>query len=325
MISPSSVAFPLKTGSIRSAAGLAISYVECKGTSDGSTTLFIHGLDSSKQTFRDIQQNNLSTPSIAIDNRGCGKSDLGNPHLFSPDALVEDVKCLVKSNPLLHNNPFVLVGHSMGGRIAISYAAKYPNDISTLVIEDMDIKRRRVISIDNGKNNGMVKYEGCSFIDSFDEERAIKFDRRQETLERMKSELKRIGYPSETIEKWINEGRIYQEKDCSYYSDVNPAFRALCYRKIFDSNNGEESWNTIAQHIQNGKYKFKINIMVAGIGSVCGEGSINDMQRIIHNAEEGGEKSCLSVKTYPQGTHSIHNSARDDFMSDLRAIIDSAR
>jgi len=318
MISPSSVAFQLKTG-IRSAAGLAISYVECKGTSDGSTTLFIHGLDSSKQTFRDIQQNNLSTPSIAIDNRGCGKSDLGNPHLFSPDALVEDVKCLVKSNPLLHNNPFVLVGHSMGGRIAMSYAAKYPNDISTLVIEDMDIKRRCVID-----NNGMVKYEGCSFIESFDEDRAIKFDRSQETLDNMKSELKSIGYPKETIEKWISEDRIYQEKDGSFHSDVNPAFRALCYRKIFDSNSGEESWNTIAKHIK-GDNKFNINIMVAGIGSVCGEESINDMQRIIHNAEEVGEKSCLSVKTYPRGTHSIHNSSRDEFMTDLKAIIDSAR
>ena len=322
MISPSSVAFQLKYGSIRSAAGLANTYVECKGTNNGPTTLFIHGLDSSKQTFKDIQQNNLSTPSIAIDNRGCGKSDLGNPHLFSPDALVEDVKCLVKSNPLLHNNPFVLVGHSMGGRIAMSYAAKYPKDISTLVIEDMDIKRRCVI--DNG-NNGMVKYEGCSFIDSFDEERAIKFDRSQETLDSMKSELKDIGYPNETIEKWINEGRIYQENDGSYYSDVNPAFRALCYRKFFDSNNGEESWNTIAKHIQNGEHKFNINLMVAGIGSVCGEESINDMQRIIHNAEQGGEKSCLSVKTYSQGTHSIHNSARTEFMTDLKAIIDSAR
>jgi len=128
---------------------------------------------------------------------GCGKSDLGNPHLFSPDALVEDVKCLVNSNPLLHNNPFVLVGHSMGGRIAMSYAAKYPNDISTLVIEDMDIKTRCVI--DNGSNDGIVKYEGCSFIQSFDEERAIKFDRSQETLEKFKLELKSIGYPNETI------------------------------------------------------------------------------------------------------------------------------
>ena len=322
MISPSSVAsFQLKPGSIRSAAGLAIKYIECKGTIDGPTSLFIHGLDSSKQTFQDIQQNDLSTPSIAIDNRGCGRSDLGNPHLFSPDALVEDVKCLVESNPLLHNNPFVLVGHSMGGRIAMSYAAKYPNDISTLVIEDMDIKRRCVI---DNSNNGMVKYEGCSFIQKFDEDRAIKFDRRQETLDCMKSELKSIGYPNETIEKWINEGRIYQEKDGNFYSDVNPAFRALCYRKIFDSNNGEESWNTIAKHIQNGENKFNIHLMIAGIGSVCGEESINDMQRIIHNAEQG-EKSCLSVKTYQQGTHSIHNSARDEFMSDLKAIIDSAR
>ena len=120
--------------------------------------------------------------------------------------------------------------------------------------------------------------------------------------------------------KWINEGRIYkeeEEEEGTIYSDVNPAFRALCYRTIFDSNNGEESWNAIANHLQNnGKEEaLKIHLMVAGIGTVCEEESIKEMRQIIPD---------LSVKTYPKGTHSIHNSVRDEFMADLSVIISNA-
>ena len=303
----SSEAFQLCPKNIQSSAsGLSISYVECNcdsNNSSGPTTLFIHGLDSSSHTWRDIQTS-LSTPSIAIDCRGCGKSELGEPNSFSPDGLVEDVKSLVKSHPLLQNNRrFVLVGHSMGGRVAMSYAAKYPKDVSDLVIEDMDMKRRSVAS---------------NFIQNFNEEKAIKFERRHNTLDSIKKELESIGYPQDMYTKWINEGRIYkEEEDGTIYSDVNPAFRALCYRTIFDSNNGEESWNTIANQLQNnGKEEaLKIHLMVAGIGTVCEEESIKEMRQIIPD---------LSVKTYPHGTHSIHNSVRGEFMADLSVIISNA-
>jgi pimeloyl-ACP methyl ester carboxylesterase len=47
----------------------------------------------------------LATPSVAVD----------------VDALVEDVKTLVDAHPVLRRGRFVLVGHSMGGRVAINF------------------------------------------------------------------------------------------------------------------------------------------------------------------------------------------------------------
>lgn len=317
--SHSSSAFQLKSGSIISANNLSISYVECKGETSGPATLFIHGLDSSAHTWRGVQQS-LATPSVAIDCRGCGKSSLGSPNEFSPDALVEDVKTLVNSHPLLCDNRFVLVGHSMGGRIAMCYAAKYPNDISDLVVEDMDIRRRSVQS---------------NFIQNFDEVRAIAFGRGHETLDSLKKELERIGYPSEMYSKWIDEGRVYEDKSddskYNYWSGVNPAFRALCYRTIFDSDSGEDSWSAIAKNLQqevengNEMSSAKVHLMVAGIGTVCDEESLEDMSKSISIKVQEGKHSTLSVKTYADGTHSIHNSAREEFMEDLGQIINSAR
>jgi len=194
----------------------------------------------------------------------------------------------------------------MGGRIAMSYTAKYPDDVLALVVEDMDTRRRSVDS---------------NFIKNFDEERAIAFARSHDKMSSVKNELEKIGYPPDMYSKWIQEGRIYEEKD-KVWSDVNPAFRALCYLTIFDSDSGTDSWKAIAtnirQHIDNGKgeERTKVHLMVAGIGTVCDDASLQEMREDIPSVEE---------KVYEQGTHSIHNSARDEFMSDLAQIINNAR
>ncbi|KAL7547258.1 hypothetical protein ACHAWF_010580 [Thalassiosira exigua] len=303
----------LKAGKIVSSANLSISFVESYGNEkcDGPTTLLIHGLDSSSQTWQGVQRS-LSTPSVAIDCRGCGRSELGDPNKFSPEALVEDVKSLAQSHPLLSGKRFVLVGHSMGGRVAMCYAAKYLDDVSALVVEDMDIRRRSVRS---------------NFIQNFDEEKAIAFKRGHETLDSVKKDLENIGYPSDMYSKWIDEGRIYEDKSGSgsrFWSDVNPAFRALCYRTIFDSTSGVDSWFAIADNLeqksQNKATNAKLHLMVAGIGTVCDEKSIDEMRNCI----PGGSASALAVKTYPDGTHSIHNSAREEYMADLVQIINNA-
>ena len=247
-----------------------LAYVESLGSngnasspgddSSAPTTLLVHGLDSSSHTWRGVQQS-LSTPSVAIDCRGCGRSALGDPELFSPEAIVQDVKKLVNSHPLLKDKKFILVGHSMGGRVGMCYTAAYPEDVSALVIEDMDTRRRSVES---------------NFIPNFDAQRAIAFDRRHYSLDSIRKSFGDIGYPAEMLEKWIGEGRIYEAEDNGndtkiYWSDVNPAFRALCYQTIFDSNSGTESWSAIADYLKEKdghdepKSIMSIHLMVAGI------------------------------------------------------------
>ena len=110
---------------------------------------------------------------LSIDQRGCGLSPLGDPNDFTPDALVEDLYAVLANHPLFRIEPttsekdgqgetakptairpFVLVGHSMGGRIAMSFAAKYPELIVSLVIEDMDIRKRMLCDIRSSIRRG---------------------------------------------------------------------------------------------------------------------------------------------------------------------------
>lgn len=67
-------------------------------------------------------------------------------------------------------------------------------------------------------------------------------------------------------------------------------------------------------HLLHKDNHISVHLMVAGIGTVCDDASIQDMQ------ESMGD--LLSVKTYPRGTHSIHNSVRDEFMADLLQVIE---
>ena len=302
-ISPHSL--PSRGRSLPPASGpIDLAFVENQGSGDGPTTLLIHGLDSSSHTWRGVQEC-LSTPSVAIDCRGCGRSELGDPQEFSPDAIADDIKRLADKHPLLKDNKFVIVGHSMGGRVGMSYTAKYPGDVAALVVEDMDTRRRSVQS---------------NFIPHFDEAKAIAFDRQQRSMNRLRDAFGEIGYPSDMIEKWIGEGRVYgvevkerNGKGRRVWSDVNPAFRALCYRTIFDSDCGTEAWSTIANHVKRTDNGIGLYLMVAGIGTVCDDASIDNMKKTMGD--------CLSVKTYSEGTHSIHNSARNEFMADLKEVI----
>ncbi len=89
-------------------------------SSSAAPTLFLHGLDSSSHTWRNIL-NGITTPAVALDLRGCGSSDLGNPNDFTPDAIVEDIQEFVSNHEYFQRDQdslggtkkMVICGHSM--------------------------------------------------------------------------------------------------------------------------------------------------------------------------------------------------------------------
>lgn len=69
----------------------------------------------------------------SYDRAGMGYSDPEPPH-FSLRNLAADLHALVHAAPIA--TPFVLVGHSMGGGLALLYTELYPQDVSGLVLID---------------------------------------------------------------------------------------------------------------------------------------------------------------------------------------------
>jgi 2-succinyl-6-hydroxy-2,4-cyclohexadiene-1-carboxylate synthase len=71
---------------------------------------------------------------ILLDLIGHGKSD--HPLIidyYKTESLVEQIKTIKER--ILPNTKIILLGYSMGGRAALSYAVKYPDDIKGLILE----------------------------------------------------------------------------------------------------------------------------------------------------------------------------------------------
>ena len=70
---------------------------------------------------------------IAPDLRGHGDSEWAKGSSYSQTDHVYDLTCLIKSAGL---EKAVIVGHSMGGMVGLTYAGTFPENVSRLVVLD---------------------------------------------------------------------------------------------------------------------------------------------------------------------------------------------
>jgi pimeloyl-ACP methyl ester carboxylesterase len=101
----------------------------------GDAFLLLHGFTGSKLDFHDqlgwfTAQHRVLTP----DQRGHGESsNFGHPDAYSFDILVEDLRgCL----DALDVQRCHLLGHSMGGMVAMRFALRYPERLTSLILMD---------------------------------------------------------------------------------------------------------------------------------------------------------------------------------------------
>jgi pimeloyl-ACP methyl ester carboxylesterase len=110
------------------------------GPHDAEAVVLVHGLG--KPAARDWSQ---LIPALAqryrvyaIDLPGFGHSDKGN-HLYSPDNFARVLEEVLQKHAPIEKRvqrPFILIGHSMGGPVALAYVAAYPQRVSRLVLVD---------------------------------------------------------------------------------------------------------------------------------------------------------------------------------------------
>jgi len=70
---------------------------------------------------------------VAIELRGHGRSEAPRDGRYDLDALADDVAAVADR---LELRRFVLVGHSLGGGVALAYAARHPQQVAALLLAD---------------------------------------------------------------------------------------------------------------------------------------------------------------------------------------------
>jgi pimeloyl-ACP methyl ester carboxylesterase len=115
------------------AATSAVSYFDRPGR-DGAhpTIVFVHGLGNGAENFAAMYEEPALVDHrlIAMDLPGCGESPYPADRALSIDDLVDLLEAFVEERV---PDPFVLVGASMGGLIALLYAERRPERVAVFV------------------------------------------------------------------------------------------------------------------------------------------------------------------------------------------------
>jgi len=136
--------------------------VRLAGPETAPTVVLVHGLGDKASTDWDGLSSDLARQYrvLRYDLPGFGQSSKGN-QAYTPDNYVRSLRALIDRN--VRARPFYLVGHSMGGAIALRYAAQYPQDVKALVLAGVPaILHRSVYS------KHMVAYGLRGLVPGFD-------------------------------------------------------------------------------------------------------------------------------------------------------------
>ena len=282
-------------------------------SSQRATAVLVHGLDSSKETWAGVLADLAAAgyPAIAYDLRGHGESPLGEPDEFGPAALASDVLAAVHAAGI---SRCVLVGHSMGGRIAmraaaIEAASAGPSTLKAVVIEDMDISPRTAPELSAEKRRDVAAWGDSDGAPG----------RKFASWEQCRAALLPWYDADEArVDSWRGK-RVRSHPDKSWWSDINPLARRLAWEHVLASDDGTSAWRELAKRSGSGGLPFSVHLWFAdqpgsvvkeGVGE---EGGIPDMS---------GRFPAVRVRKFSGAAHSIHNTARSEFVSALCALVD---
>jgi esterase len=125
---------PEPTSHLVAIDGLTHRYLQW-GSDDFPTLLMLHGLRSYGCTWAPVADALTGAYRIiAPDFRGRGESDWDPRRDYFTNRYVADIECLAD---LLGLTRFGIVGHSMGGAVGYTYAARHPDHVASLIVEDI--------------------------------------------------------------------------------------------------------------------------------------------------------------------------------------------
>jgi pimeloyl-ACP methyl ester carboxylesterase len=114
--------------------GISLHYLDW-GATDAPPVILLHGITGHARVWDHLATRLLPGHRVlALDQRGHGDSDPAPDDDYRVGTMADDVAAFAAS---LRLTRFALIGHSMGGRIAIKYAANHVARLQRLVIIDI--------------------------------------------------------------------------------------------------------------------------------------------------------------------------------------------
>ena len=109
-------------------------HVKIQGDHSLPTVVFLHGFTGTSSTWTEVSALLVEKfKVVAVDLTGHGKTTIpSDSSRYSMTEQIADLEALFTEMKL---TKFILVGYSMGGRIALAYTNKYPERVTSLLLE----------------------------------------------------------------------------------------------------------------------------------------------------------------------------------------------
>lgn len=116
---------------------LTLSYLDFGGNSP-RILLMLHGHMGDAGTFAPFAAKMTGWRIIGLDQRGHGWSEHPPDKDYSREAYLQDIAAFIREE--LGGQPVTLLGHSLGGVNAYQFAARYPELVHAVIVEDIGVK-----------------------------------------------------------------------------------------------------------------------------------------------------------------------------------------
>jgi pimeloyl-ACP methyl ester carboxylesterase len=125
-------------------------------STEGVPLVLLHGLGNEAHLWDDFVP--CIAPHyrvLALDQRGHGDSDWDPEARYDAESMTDDLEAVLDAT---HIDRFVLVGFSMGGRVAMTFAGRHPERLAGLVIIDIgpEVDARGVLRISSEMSENRV-------------------------------------------------------------------------------------------------------------------------------------------------------------------------
>jgi alpha-beta hydrolase superfamily lysophospholipase len=127
---------------------LAVRHWEAEGIPHHWTFVVVHGHGEHAGRYQNFAEwfSPLGATTYAMDQRGHGHSTGQRGHTPNLSALLDDIDAVVTRAREERNGPLVLIGHSLGGLIAIAYTLERPERVDRAIFSAPALQLRMKVS-----------------------------------------------------------------------------------------------------------------------------------------------------------------------------------
>ena len=165
--------------------------------------LFLHGFSGSSDSWINVRKN-IQFPSIAIDIPGHGKSYFNNiDESYDYKDFRSELYLILQQ---INVKRIHLCGYSMGGRLAISFAQKYPEMIESLILESSSLgivnQEEKEVYLDKDKEKAFDIISSLqSFINKWQISDIFKHQKERNKEEYLRQNSIRLSHKPEQLSK----------------------------------------------------------------------------------------------------------------------------